>query len=238
MNKDKFVAELKKINISLSENTLNKLDTYKELLKEYNQKFNLTAITDDESIYLKHFYDCLYLSKLEELQNAFSILDIGTGAGFPGMVLALVLPNTKVTLVESNTKKCGFLQIIKEKLNINNVSIINDRAENFSKANREIFDIVTSRAVANLLVLAELEVPSLKVNGYFLPLKSHFEEELLISKVKLEDLGCTLEEIITYNLPIEESNRAILKIKKISKTKEMYPRDYSKIIKDLKKMAK
>lgn len=238
MNKEQFIIELNKIDITLSEETIKKLDSYKDLLKEYNEKFNLTAITSDEDIYLKHFFDCLYLLKIDEIKEAQSILDIGTGAGFPGMVLALALPNASLTLVESNAKKCGFLKIVKEKLNINNVNIVNERAEDFSKKHRESFDVVTCRAVANLMVLTELEVPALKINGYFLPLKSHFEEELEMSKNKLKQLGSYLEDTITYHLPIENSNRSILKIKKTTKTDKIFPREYSKIIKDLKKLTK
>ena len=238
MNKDAFTLELNKINIQITEEEQKKFTIYKDLLKEYNEKFNLTSIIDDDKIYLKHFYDSLYLLTFKEIKAANSILDIGTGAGFPGMALAIMLPNTQITLVEANAKKCAFLKTVSETLDLKNVLVKNERAEEFSKKNREKFDIVTSRAVANLLVLSELEIPALKINGYFLPLKSHFEEELSISKEKIKNMGCILEDTINYYLPIENSQRTILKIKKRQKTQEMYPRDYSKIIKDLKKITK
>ena len=235
MNKEEFIKELKNINIEISEEELNKFDKYKELLKEYNEKFNLTAIIKDEDIYLKHFYDSLCLLKVPELHNTNNILDIGTGAGFPGIPLAIMLPKNNITLVESNEKKCMFLKVVCDELDLKNVSIVNDRAENYAKTHRESFDIATSRAVSALKVLLELEIPTLKINGYFLPLKSHIEDEISDSKEILNELNCTIEEVISYARPIENSERTILKIKKNKETNIKYPREYNKIIKDLKK---
>ena len=238
MNQNEFVNTLKELNIELDNYTLEKFDIYKELLKEYNQKFNLTSIVDDESIYLKHFLDSIYLFKVEELNSAKNILDIGTGAGFPGVPIALVSKKIEVTCLESNNKKCDFLEIVKEKLKLNNLIIVNKRAEEFVRKNREKYDIVTSRAVSNLIVISELELPALKIGGYFLPLKSTIEEELNISKNKIELLGGKIEKIIEYTLPIENAKRTIPVIKKIKRTDIKYPRDYSKIIKDLKNIKK
>ena len=123
MNKDEFINELKKLGISLTQSELNSFETYKNLLQEYNKKFNLTTIIEDESIYLKHFYDSLCLMKVVELKTAKTILDIGTGAGFPGIPLAIINKDKKITLVESNGKKVSFLTFLKEKLNLNNVEI-------------------------------------------------------------------------------------------------------------------
>ena len=234
MNVNEFISYLQELNITLTEYTLNKFKVYSDLLKEYNKKFNLTSITEDKDIYLKHFYDSLCLFKVKELFNNLTLLDIGTGAGFPGIPIAIVNPNIEVTLLEANAKKCGFLKIVKDKLNLKNVEIINIRAEDYTQKTREKFDIVTSRAVAHLQVLAELETPALKVNGYFLPLKSHITEELTTSKQVLNNLNLKLEEVIDYTLPIENSSRTILKIRKTSKTKDIYPRSYNKILKDLK----
>lgn len=238
MNKDEFVKYLDKINIKINEEELLKFEKYKELLKEYNNKFNLTSIIDDESIYLKHFYDSLYLITIEELKKSNNILDIGTGAGFPGIPLSIMLKDKNITLVESNEKKCMFLNVIKNELNLNNIEIVNMRQEDYAKLNREKFDLVTSRAVSNLVVISELEIPCLKVGGYFLPLKSNVEEEIELSKEKINVLGAKILDIIEYTLPIENSKRTILKIEKIKETDKMYPRDYSKIIKDLKKVSK
>lgn len=234
MNVNEFISYLQELNIILAEDTLNKFKVYSDLLKEYNKKFNLTSITEDKDIYLKHFYDSLCLFKVKELFNNLTLLDIGTGAGFPGIPIAIVNPNIEVTLLEANAKKCGFLKIVKDELNLENVEIINARAEDYTLKTREKFDIVTSRAVAHLKVLAELETPALKVNGYFLPLKSHITEELTTSKQILNNLNLKLEEVIDYTLPIENSSRTILKIKKQNKTPDIYPRSYNKILKDLK----
>jgi 16S rRNA (guanine527-N7)-methyltransferase len=233
MNKEKFINELKKLNINITEKQIKHFETYKNLLQEYNQKFNLTSITEEEAIYLKHFYDSLCITKAIDLNSITTLLDIGTGAGFPGIPIAIIFNNIKITLVESNAKKCGFLNIIREKLNLKNVEIINERAEDYTKNNREKFDIVTSRAVAHLSILAELEIPALKTNGYFLPLKSNIEEEIKETEKKLIELNSQIEETIEYELPIEKSKRTILKIKKLQSTKQTYPREYNKILKEI-----
>ena len=150
MNKEEFIKELKKINIDISDNQLEKLDKFKELLKEYNQKFNLTTIIKDNDIYLKHFYDSLYLMTTKEFKNSSSILDIGVGAGFPSIPLAILNEDKEFTLIESSQKKCNFINIVKEKLLLSNITIINNRAEDFTRLNREKFDIATSRAVSHL----------------------------------------------------------------------------------------
>lgn len=235
MNKEEFINSLKELNIILNNEQINSFETYKELLQEYNKKFNLTSITKDEDIYLKHFYDSLCIMKIKEIENSTNLLDIGTGAGFPGIPLAITNPNLKITLVESNGKKCGFLELVKEKLKLNNIEIINSRAEEYSKINREKFDTVTSRAVSHLSIITELEVPALKVNGYFIPLKANYEQELEESKNKMNLLGLTLENIIEYTLPKENSKRTILKIKKTKETSKYYPREYNKILKEIKR---
>ena len=225
MNVNEFTKYLKELNIDISEENLRKFQVYSNLLKEYNKKFNLTSITEDKEIYLKHFYDSLCLFKVKKLFDNLTLLDVGSGAGFPGIPIAIVNPNIEVTLLESNAKKCGFLKIVKDALNLKNIKIINARAEDYTQKTREKFDIVTSRAVAHLQVLAELETPALKVNGYFLPLKSHITEELENSNKTLNNLNLK---------PIESSSRTILKIKKQHKTPDIYPRNYNKILKDLK----
>lgn len=231
MNEKEFKEYLLKININITIEELKKFEIYKELLKEYNKKFNLTSIIEDDKIYLKHFYDSLYIMNIPEFHNKKTFLDIGTGAGFPSLPLAIMNKNMFFTLVESNQKKCSFLNIVKEKLELNNVEIINDRAENYTKLNREKFDITSSRAVSHLKILSELEIPALKVNGYFMPLKSSIEEELNETKDFLNKLDCFVEKIHKYTLPIENSERSIIVIKKNSITKKEYPRNYSQIIK-------
>lgn len=165
MNKEEFILELSKLNIELTEDQLNNLNTYKDYLIEYNSHTNLTTITDPEEIYLKHFYDSLTIAKVIDLKEYNSLIDVGTGAGFPGMVLKIVYPNLNVTLLDSNNKKTKFLSELKDKLNLDNLNIINERSEEFALNHLETFDIVTSRAVANLRVLTELCLPMVKENG-------------------------------------------------------------------------
>lgn len=154
MNKEEFLNSLKLLGIEVTNKELSKFEKYKDLLKEYNQKFNLTSITNDLDIYLKHFYDSLCLFKIKELKENKILLDIGTGAGFPGIPLAIINSDLKVYLLESNTKKCEFLKIVKQELNLNNIEVINSRAEDFIKTHKEEFDLATSRAVSHLKILS------------------------------------------------------------------------------------
>ena len=202
MNKEEFIKYLNLEGIILKENQLNQLEIYKDFLIEYNKNTNLTTITDEKDIYLKHFYDSLTIRKVIDLSKYNNLIDVGTGAGFPGMVLAITYPNLNVTLLDSNNKKIKFLEELKEKLNIDNVSIINDRSEEYALNNIDKYDIVTSRAVANMRVLTELCLPMVKVGGYFIPLKSNVEEELKEAK-KIDDiLKGSIIKIEKFNLTV------------------------------------
>lgn len=231
MNIDEFINELKKLNIIPTEEQLESLEKYKNMLIEYNKKFNLTAIKTDEDIYLKHFYDSLTLIKAVDLNSELKLLDIGTGAGFPGLVLKIMFPNLDVTLLDSNNKKITFLETVIKELNLKNIRCIYGRAEELSNSYREHFDIVTSRAVSHLRILSELSIPYLKVDGLFLPMKGNIKEELQESRVTIKILNSEIIDIIEFNLPIENSNRAIAVIKKTFKTPDVYPRNYDKIVK-------
>ena len=228
MNRDEFILELKKINIELDSDKLDKLDKYKDLLLEYNKHTNLTAIKEENLVYLKHFYDCLTI--LNYIDNG-TLLDIGTGAGFPGMVIAIVRPDIKVTLLDSNNKKIKFLEYLKNELNIANVELIHDRAEDYVRNNREKFDYVTSRAVADLRILLELAIPALKINGKFIAMKGNLEEELENSRITMEILNSSIYKEDKVILPFEDSNRENLIIIKNSHNNDIYPRDYDRIIK-------
>lgn len=230
MNKEEFKEELKKINIELNDVTLIKLKEYYKILVEENKKYNLTRIIKEEEVYLKHFYDSLTINKVEEINNQ-SICDLGSGAGFPGLVLAICFPETKVTLIESNGKKCNFLNNVKEKLHLDNVNIINARSEEYSKNNREIYDIVTARAVAPLKHLLEYGIPLLKVNGKFIAMKSKVDEEEKNIENYLQKLDIKEESRIIFKLPKEDSLRTIIKYIKIKETNKKYPRKYNEIIK-------
>lgn len=231
MNKEIFVEELKNLGINLSNNQIKSLETYAQELKIYNEHTNLTAIKEENDIYLKHFYDSLTLVKTINFNEVENLLDIGTGAGFPGLVLKIAFPHLKVTLLDSNNKKTKFLEHMKEILKLNDVTIINDRSEKYIENKREYYDIVTARAVKNLPVLNELCIPFVKVDGYFLAMKGQNNEEIEESKYGINMLNATIEDIKEIKLPYENSNRTIVKIKKQGLTKNIYPRSYEKIIK-------
>lgn len=228
MNKQEFINEVLKLNINLTEEQLDQFEIYYKLLIEENAKYNLTAITNKEDVYLKHFYDSITLSKIVKLTNQ-EICDIGTGAGFPGIVLKIVFPNLKVTLVEATEKKCKFLNIVIKELGLKKITIINKRAEIYSKEVREKFDIVTSRAVAPLKHLLEYSIPLVKVNGIYIAMKSDISKEIEGISNYEKKLNIQEEKILTMNLPIENSLRTLIRYKKYAKTTPIYPRKYNEI---------
>ena len=228
MNKNDFINELNKIGVILSEHQLNQLDKYYNMLVEYNKNINLTAITEYDQVLLKHFYDSLTITKAIELTNQ-KVCDIGTGAGFPGIVLKIAYPNLEITLVESLTKRCVFLNEVIKELDLKNIKVVNQRAEEFSHNNIEYFDIITSRAVAKLNILLELSIKSLKIGGYYVALKANVDEEIKSISTCLTKLNASLESITTFNLPIDNSLRNIIKIKKDGPTPPSYPRRYNEI---------
>ena len=227
MNKEEFSIELKKINIELNDDILHKLDVYYNYLITTNKKFNLTSITSENDVYLKHFYDSIYLIKTNKIKDGMNICDFGSGAGFPGIVLAIFMPRINMTLIESNNKKVTFLKELISILELNNIKVISSRMEDYAKNNRNYFDIVTCRAVSNLGIISELSVSTLKINGYFLPLKSYIDSEINKYENLIKNLGYDFEGIIRYELPILHALRSIVVLKKISNTNNLYPRKYS-----------
>ena len=230
MNKEEFIKELKKINIELTEQQLALLEEYYIILKEENEKYNLTRIIDYQEVYLKHFYDSLTINKIIDIHGQ-NICDLGSGAGFPGLVLAICFPNSKLTLIESNGKKCYFLNLVKEKLKLNNVIVINESIEDYAKDNREIFDIVTARAVAPLKHLLEYGIPLVKVDGNFIAMKANVENEEQNIKNYLNKLSITEAKRVIFNIPIENSLLTIIKYTKTKETDKKYPRRYNEILK-------
>ena len=228
MNQNDFTNELKKINIELDENKLKNLEKYYELLIEYNKVMNLTGITEKKDVYLKHFYDSLTISKIINLNNYSNLCDIGTGAGFPGLVLKIVYPHLKITLLDSLNKRCDFLKIVIDKLNLKDIEIIHARAEEFAKVNRNKYDITTSRAVAHTSILLEYAIPMTKIKGYFIPLKANMNVEIVEIDNALKLLNTKLVDKINFKLPIENSERTILKFEKINDNLK-YPRKNSEI---------
>ena len=206
---------------------------YYEMLYETSKVMNLTTIVELEDAYIKHFYDSLLLSKVLDLNQSLTFADIGTGAGFPGLVLKIVFPNLKVTLVEPITKRCKFLQSVIDKLNLKDIVVVNDRAENYIKISRETFDVVTARAVALLNILSEICTPFVKINGVFVALKgSSYQEEIDQACQAVGKLKIKLVKKELFNLPLSLGERAILLYKKYDKTPNMYPRLYAKIKKN------
>lgn len=228
MNKEEFIRVLKDLNIDITDKMLNDLDTYYKMLIDYNSHTNLTRITKENEVYLKHFYDSLTLVKAIDLDDQ-TLLDIGTGAGFPGLVLKIVFPNLKVTLVDSLNKRITFLKSVIEKLNLKDVEAIHARAEEYILDKRESFDIVTSRAVANLNTLSELCIPFVKTHGYFISMKAEAQEELEKAKKSVKTLGGVLKDTIIFELPYDAGTRTLIKIEKLVKTSVKYPRKFSEI---------
>ncbi len=228
MTEKELITELTKLNIEVTPEKLDQLKEYASFLLEYNQHTNLTAIRDINEVYLKHFYDSLTIVKAINLKEVNTLLDIGTGPGFPGMVLKIIYPHLQITLMDSNNKKISFLKALAQELNLN-VEIIYGRAEEFITNRREYYDIVTSRAVASLDILAELSIPYVKINGLFVAMKSNYQEELQASLPILKKLDSKVEKIEKFSLPKIEANRAIICIRKEKVTNHKYPRSYNQI---------
>ena len=221
MNQDKFILELSKLNINITELQLKQLERYYELLVEYNKVMNLTGITIKEEVYLKHFYDSLTIVKVIDLNNYKTLCDVGTGAGFPGLVLKILYPNLKVTLLDSLNKRLNFLNVVIKELNLKDIETVHTRAEEYNKQ----FDITVARAVAPLNILLEYCIPLTKVNGYFIAMKGKNEE----ANNALLKLDSEIIETNSFLLPIENSDRTIIKIKKLKETNKKFPRKYSEI---------
>ena len=209
MNKELFIEELKKLNINLSEKQLNQLDKYYELLIKWNEKINLTRITGYEDVYLKHFYDSLTIAKVVNLSTKTTLCDVGTGAGFPGVVLKIVYPNLKITLVDSLQKRVNYLNEIVKELGLENIQAIHSRGEDF----KEKFDVVTARAVANIEKLVTYTMHLVNKNGIFVAMKGNIDEELTHQVEQKLSKKYKIEKIEKFLLPIESSNRSLIVIK-------------------------
>ena len=229
MNQDSFIKALVDLNIFITEDQLKQLYKYYELLVEKNKVMNLTGITEVDQVYLKHFYDSLTLNKIIDLKNVNSLCDVGTGAGFPGLVIKILFPHINVTLVDSLNKRINFLNEVINELKLEGIEAIHARAEEFAIKNREKYDVVTARAVTTLNVLSEFCLPLVKKNKYFIPMKANINNEIEESNRALKVLGGKIEKIIEFKLPVENSNRTLVLIKKEVKTNNKYPRKFSEI---------
>ena len=224
MNREEFVLEVKKLGIEVDDKKLELLDEYYSLLIEWNEKINLTSITIKEDVYLKHFYDSLTLYKCIDLCKDVSICDVGSGAGFPGIVLIIFFPNLKITLIDSLQKRVNYLNLVIEKLNLKDIKAYHYRMEDYSREHQEEFDYITARAVANIGVLSEISIRALKINGHLVFMKGNCDEELDKFLVKSKELGIVFEKKEAFLLPYENSNRTIVDFKKMFKTRDKYPR--------------
>ena len=229
MNKQEFLEELAKLGINLTNDQIDKLARFYQLLVTWNEKINLTTIIKEEEVYLKHFYDSLTLIKVVDLRQPLTILDVGTGAGFPGIVLKIVFPNLKITLLDSLTKRINYLNEIIKELDLQDIETVCSRCEEYTKINREKYDLVVARAVSHLKILSEMIIPTVKVNGYFIAMKANLNDELEKTIPMLKKLNSELKEIKEFSLPIENSKRTLVVIKKNAKTALLYPRKYSEI---------
>lgn len=209
MTEKEFIEALKDLNINITNKQLNQLNRFYELLIEWNKKINLTRIVDKESIYLKHFYDSLTLTKVIDLNESKTLCDVGTGAGFPGIVLKIIFPNLKITLVDALQKRVNYLnQIIKE-LELEDITAIHARGEDI----KEKFDIVTSRAVANIEKLLTFTMHLVKKDGVMIAMKGNIDQELTEEVEKKLSKKYLIKEINKFLLPKEESNRSLVVIK-------------------------
>ena len=222
--KTKFKNLLSELNIELSDKQYNQFELYYETLIEWNNRINLTAITNKEDVFIKHFYDSICLVKSIDFNNQ-TLLDVGSGAGFPSIPLKILFPDIKITIIDALNKRIKFLELLCDKLNIE-VELIHGRAEEYSR--KHCFDLTTARAVANLTMLSELCIPFVKIDGLFLAMKGHkSKEEIENSEKSIELLGGKIIEDLSYIIMDQE--RHIIKVEKISKTPKMYPRKFNQI---------
>ena len=208
MTKEQFIAALKELNITLSPEQQQKLDQFYHLLVEWNKKINLTRITSEEDVYLKHFYDSLTIVKVVDLNKVHTLCDVGTGAGFPGIVLKIVFPHLKITLIDSLQKRVNYLNLIIKDLSLNEIEAIHSRGEDY----HEKFDVVTARAVANIEKLLTYTMHLVKNQGVLVAMKANITEELNPNVQQKINRKYTIKKIEQFSLPYENSIRSLVVI--------------------------
>jgi len=231
MNKEIFKKELENLEIILTKDQEEKLELYYELLVKANENINLTTIIKKEDVYLKHFYDSLTLTKVYDFNKDITLCDIGSGAGFPGIVLKIVFPNLKIVLVDSIEKKVKFLNDVITNLKLKDIKAIHSRGEEYFINNKESFDVIVSRAVAKTNILLEICSKGIKLNGLVILMKGEAKEEIKNASNAAKILGYNLENEQNFILPIEKSTRTLLVYKKEKISNNKYPRQFAKIIK-------
>lgn len=237
MNTKIFKDGMSELKIDISDVQIEKFKKYSEMLKEWNEKMNLTTIVDDDGISVKHFLDSILPLSVIDMSAVRSIIDVGTGAGFPGIPLKICIPDIRITLLDSLNKRINFLNAVKDELKLEKVECIHGRAEELGKKTeyRECYDAVVSRAVANLTMLSEYCLPFVRVGGMFLALKSDgAEDEIRTAEAMIKSLGGTVENICSVSLPQSDIVRYIVLIRKVKNTPNKYPRRADKIKKDIR----
>lgn len=227
MNIEEFTSSLAEKGISLSDRQLEQFELYYRMLVEWNEKMNLTSITEKKEVYLKHFYDSITAAFYIDFEKVTTLCDVGAGAGFPSLPVKICFPHLHVTIVDSLNKRITFLETLSDALQLEHTTFVHDRAETFGQRKdvRESFDLVTARAVARLSVLSELCLPLAKKNGIFAALKAAAaDEELKAGQKAIKVLGGELEQVHSFTLPVEESERNIMLIRKMKSTPKKYPR--------------
>lgn len=225
-----FNEELTKLNITPNQDILNKFDLYYKRLVEVNSYMNLTAITEESEVYNKHFLDSLMIIKSELVSDKITLLDVGSGAGFPSIPLAIVNDNVEVTIIDALNKRINFLNELTKYLGLSNVNAYHKRAEDYAKEKRESFDVVTARAVARLNVLAELCLPLTKLGGHFIAMKGKMsKEEMDEAANAIKVLGGKVSKVVSVNLPDDAGERDLIIVEKVKTTPSKYPRQFSKI---------
>jgi len=227
---DKMLLGCQELNIDLTETQIEQFKRFKELLKEWNEKINLTAIKEDDEIDIKHFLDSLTLLQTKYFNGHQKVIDIGTGGGFPGVPLKIMKPELEITLFDSLKKRLNYLDIVIEELELSQIETLHGRAEDFAKeVKREKYDRVVSRAVANLSTLSEYCLPYVKVGGYFIAMKGPIvEEEIDTAKKAIRILGGKIVEKIDVGIPCSDLRHNLVIIKKIKPTPKKYPRQAGK----------
>lgn len=219
------------LNLKIDDNQIDEFLKYKQLLLEWNEKINLTAITDDKEIILKHFVDCLTVCKFIDFNNK-TFIDVGTGAGFPALHIKIFCKSSAPTLLDSLNKRINFLKTVGNELNLQNITYVHSRAEDAGQdiAFREKYDFCVSRAVANLSVLAEFDLPFVKVGGYFIALKGPLlDNEIIDANKAITTLGGIIEKVETIKIPFTDIEHKLVFIKKLRQTPKQYPRKAGKV---------